>query len=440
MVRQAIAYGMNKQEMLNSVALGFGTVHSWLALPSQFWYKDDTNDYSYDLEKAKKMLAGQKETFSILTKNIDPQARYIWFHAASLGEFEQGRPLIEKIREEKPEYKILLTFFSPSGYEVKKNYPGADVVCYLPFDFRRNVRKFLDLAKPEIAIFIKYEFWMNYLSALKNRNIPTYIISAIFRPTQIFFRWYTPRYRKVLNNFTWFFVQDENSLKLLERLNHHNITVSGDTRFDRVHHISEQGQRLPLIEKFANKTDDKQLILIAGSTWDKDEEILIPFFNQHTDIKLIIAPHEIKEDRITALKNRLTRPYVCYSQATEQEIGKADCLIIDSVGLLSSIYRYGTIAYVGGGFGMGIHNVLEAAVYGMPVLFGPKYGKFKEAKELIALESTFSVSNEIDFSIRMNNLLIYPELIITAGEKAKNYVIDNLGATQKIFEKIFASK
>jgi 3-deoxy-D-manno-octulosonic-acid transferase len=389
-------------------------------------------------KKAKKMLAGQGKTFSILSKNIDPQARYIWFHAASLGEFEQGRPLIEKIRKEKPEYQILLTFFSPSGYEVRKDYAGAEVVCYLPFDFRSNARIFLDLAKPEIAVFIKYEFWMNYLNDLKNRNIPTYIISAIFRPTQIFFRWYGYRYRNVLHNFNWFFVQDENSLKLLKQFNLHNITISGDTRFDRVHEISEQKKELPLIEKFVRKTDEKQRILVAGSTWDKDEEILLPFFNRHPEIKLIIAPHETKESRIAELTARLKRPYNRYSQACEGTIEEADCLIIDCVGLLSSIYRYGEIAYIGGGFGAGIHNILEAAVYGMPVLFGPNCGKFKEAGELAALKGAFPVSNEEDFSAQMNNLSTYSELIQTAGEKAKTYVANNLGATQKIYNKVFS--
>jgi 3-deoxy-D-manno-octulosonic-acid transferase len=389
-------------------------------------------------KKAKKMLAGQKKTFSVLAENIDPHARYIWFHTASLGEFEQGRPLIEKIRREKSEYKILLTFFSPSGYEIRKDYAGADVVCYLPFDFRSNARKFLDLAKPEIAVFVKYEFWMNYLNCLKKRNIPTYIISAIFRPSQIFFRWYGYRYRNVLNDFNWFFVQDENSSKLLERFGHHNITISGDTRFDRVYQIAEQRKKLPLIEKFVHKTKEKQLILVAGSTWDKDEEILIPFFNQHSEIKLIIVPHETKESRITEVINHLKRSYSLYSQSDEKKIEKVDCLIIDCVGLLSSIYRYGKIAYVGGGFGVGIHNVLEAAVYGIPVLFGPNHGKFKEAKELIAFKGAFPVPNEEDFPVQMNNLLVYPELIQSTGENAKNYVINNLGATQKIYNKIFS--
>lgn len=390
-------------------------------------------------KKAQKMLAGQKKTFPVLAENIDLQARYIWFHAASLGEFEQGRPLIEKIREEKPEYKILLTFFSPSGYEVRKDYAGADVICYLPFDYRSNAQKFLDLAKPEIAIFIKYEFWMNYLNHLKKRNIPTYIISAVFRPDQIFFRWYGCKYRNVLNNYNWFFVQDGNSATLLKQFNYNNITISGDTRFDRVYKIFKQGKNLPLIEKFVNKTEEKHLVLIAGSTWDKDEEILIPFFNQHPEIKLIIAPHEINENHLAQLKNRIKRPCTLYSEADEKEIEKTDCLIIDCLGLLSSAYKYGEIAYIGGGFGGGIHNVLEAAVYGIPVLFGPNYGKFREAKELIASKGAFSVSSENDFSAQMNNLLIYTELIRDAGKKASNYVINNLDATQEIYEKVFST-
>ncbi|MDR0732963.1 MAG: 3-deoxy-D-manno-octulosonic acid transferase [Dysgonamonadaceae bacterium] len=391
-------------------------------------------------KKARKMLSGQKKTFSVLVENIDPQAHYIWFHAASLGEFEQGRPLIEKIRKEKPEYKILLTFFSPSGYEVRKDYAGANVVCYLPFDFRSNAQKFLDRAKPEIAVFIKYEFWMNYLNQLKNRDIPTYIISAVFRPSQIFFRWYGSRYRNVLNNFNWFFVQDENSLKLLRQFNHNNITVSGDTRFDRVYEIFKQGKNLPSIEKFVNKMEATQRVLIAGSTWEKDEEILIPFFNRHQEIKLIIAPHEINGDRIVQLKNRIKRPCTLYSQSGETEVETADCLIIDCIGLLSSAYRYGEIAYVGGGFGAGIHNVPEAAVYGIPVLFGPNYGKCREAKELIASGGAFSVSGENDFSAQMNNLSAYPELIGEAGKKAGDYIMNNLDATHKIYEKVFSTR
>ena len=392
-------------------------------------------------KKAKKMLAGQKETFAILKKQLDRKASYIWFHAASLGEFEQGRPLIEKIRQEKPAYKILLTFFSPSGYEVRKDYPGADIVCYLPFDHKWNARKFLRLVKPAMAIFIKYEFWMNYLNELKRLYVPTYIISAVFRPTQIFFRWYARRYRKVLNNYQWFFVQCQDSLKLLNRFGHHNVSVAGDTRFDRVYEIYEQRKALPLVEKFGNPAKNgENLVLVAGSTWVKDEDILIPYFNQHPEIKLLIAPHEISEQRIDALEKRLTRPVVRYSQANENNIGETDCLIIDCFGLLSSVYRYGNLAYVGGGFGKGIHNILEAAVYGIPVMFGPNHHKFREARELIACEGAFSIANESDFASRMNNFISHPELIRDNGKCAKAYVSDNLGATHKIYEKLKTKK
>ena len=389
-------------------------------------------------KKAKKMLAGHRETFSRLKKQLDPHASYIWFHAASLGEFEQGRPLIEKIRVEKPEYKILLTFFSPSGYEVRKNYSGADIVCYLPFDHCWNARKFLRLVKPSMAIFIKYEFWMNYLNQLKRLHIPTYIISAVFRPSQVFFRWYGYRYRKVLSNFTWFFVQDSRSLELLKRYNHLNASIAGDTRFDRVYEVFNQRKELPLIEKFLNQTENgKALAFVAGSTWTKDEAILIPYFNLHPEIKLIIAPHEINEQRIEALKALLSRPAVRYTQANESAIQDAGCLIIDCFGLLSSIYRYGDMAYVGGGFGKGIHNILEAAVYGVPVLFGPHYRKFKEAEELIACRGAASVSNEEEFSSCMNDFLSYADLMDESGKSAKAYVINHLGATQKIYEKLF---
>jgi len=387
-------------------------------------------------KKAKMMLAGQKETFSILKKQLNPEASYIWFHAASLGEFEQGRPLMEKIRKEKPEYKILLTFFSPSGYEVRKDYPGADIVCYLPFDLPWNAKQFLQSVKPAMAVFIKYEFWMNYLNELKRLQIPTYIISAIFRPKQIFFRWYARRYRNVLNNFDRFFVQDQQSLELLKRFNHNNVSITGDTRFDRVYEIFNQRKELPIVEKFLNQPE-KELVFVAGSTWENDEAILIPYLNQHPEIKLIIAPHEINEQRIEALKSRFTCPVIRYSQANENNVCNAGCLIIDCYGLLSSVYRYGDLAYVGGGFGKGIHNILEAAVYGIPVLFGPNYRKFKEAEELIARRGGMAITSEEDFSSRMNDFLSYSELITGMGKNAKEYVTGNLGATQKIYEKVF---
>ena len=390
-------------------------------------------------KKAKKMLIGQKETFAILKKKIDPNSMYVWIHAASLGEFEQGRPLIERIKREKPEYKILLTFFSPSGYEVRKDYQEADIVCYLPFDFRKNVTQFLNLTRPQIAIFIKYEFWMNYLNQLRKRKIPTCIISTIFRPNQIFFRWYGRNYRQVLQNFDWFFLQDARSERLLKQLGiRDNTTVSGDTRFDRVYEISQQNKDLPLIDKFLNKTENsKDFALVAGSTWEKDEDILISYFNRHPEMKLIIAPHEFNKERLNQIISKITRPVVLYTQASEEEIEKADCLIIDCFGLLSTIYRYGEIAYIGGGFGVGIHNVLEAAVYGIPVIFGPNYSKFKEAADLVQVGGATSISNEGKFSRRMTEFMTYANYKQESGEKAGRYVFDNLGATERIFNKIF---
>jgi 3-deoxy-D-manno-octulosonic-acid transferase len=389
-------------------------------------------------KKAKKMLAGQKKTFALLKKEIDSRASYIWFHAASLGEFEQGRPLMDKIKKEHPEYKILLTFFSPSGYEVRKNYPGADVICYLPFDFFRNATQFLDFSRPVMAIFIKYEFWMNYLSLLKKRNIPTYIISAIFRPNQIFFRWYGKTYRNVLKNFKWLFLQDANSKELLKKLDIcDNVTVTGDTRFDRVQEIYMQRKEIPLLDKFLATPPDKPFTLVAGSTWEKDEAVILSYFNATPEMKLVIVPHEVNEEHLKSIISKLKRPYVRYSQAKENEMPEAGCLIIDCIGLLSSIYRYGDIAYIGGGFGVGIHNILEAAVYGIPVLFGPNHGKFKEANELIRCGGGFSISGDEMFANRINEFAAYTALLLEAGKRSKDYVEQNLGATGKIYQKIF---
>jgi 3-deoxy-D-manno-octulosonic-acid transferase len=392
-------------------------------------------------KKAGKMLDGQKKTFPLLEKAIDKDALYIWFHAASLGEFEQGRPLMEKIKKEKPEYKILLTFFSPSGYEVKKDYSGADVVCYLPFDFSRNAARFLDLVCPVMAVFIKYEFWKNYLCRLKKRNIPVYIISAIFRPNQIFFRWYGKTYRNVLKNFSWFFLQDIQSKELLKKLNiRNNISISGDTRFDRVREISLQQQEISQIDTFRAKAPDKSFTLIAGSTWEKDEAIILPYFNATPEMKLIIAPHKVSEEHIQAIISKLERPSVRYSNYQTGEIPEASCLIIDCVGLLSSIYRYGDVAYIGGGFGAGIHNVLEAAVYGIPVLFGPNHHKFREAIELIRCGGGFSITGAGMFARRMDAFSAYTTLLQEAGKHAKEYVEGNIGATNKIYEKILGEK
>lgn len=388
-------------------------------------------------KKARLMRFGQWKTNAVLREKIDRNASYIWFHAASLGEFEQGRPMMEKIKAEHPEYKILLTFFSPSGYEVRKNYNGADVICYLPFDTPYRVKKFIHLANPVMAVFIKYEFWGNYLKELKNRGIPVYIISAIFRPDQLFFQWYGKSYRKMLRYFTHLFVQDERSRKLLEEFGITNVSVTGDTRFDRVLDIHKQAREIAIVEKFVSGTDGKQPVtLVAGSSWPQDEEILIPYFHAHPEMKLIIAPHEIHREHLLSIESMLKRPSVRLSEAHENDLSTKDCLIIDSFGLLSSIYRYGQLAYIGGGFGAGIHNTLEAAVYGIPVIFGPKYHKFKEAKDLIAVGGGFSVDGAASFGAKMDELLTDPEALAVAGRAAGEFVSKNAGATGMILNKL----
>ena len=307
--------------------------------------------------KARKLAEGQKSIFPYLDKEVTKEGEYIWIHASSLGEFEQGRPLIEELKKQYPDKKIALTFFSPSGYEVRKNYPLADLVCYLPFDLPRNVCRFLDLLRPSIAIFIKYEFWGNYLRELRRRQIPTYIISAIFRPDQIFFRPYGEIFRRMLRTYAHLYVQNETSRELLAGIGIHNVSVVGDTRFDRVVDIRRQAKKLPIAEAFSAGRQ----VLIAGSSWPKDEDIFIDYFNRHPELRLIIAPHEIHESHITEILGKLKRPAVRYTQTNEAEAATADCLIVDCFGLLSSIYQYGQMAYIGGGFGVGIHNVPEAA-------------------------------------------------------------------------------
>lgn len=385
------------------------------------------------------MRLGQWKTNSILREKIDRNAKYIWFHASSLGEFEQGRPMMEKIKADHPEYKILLTFFSPSGYEVRKNYNGADVICYLPFDTPFRVKKFLNLANPAIAVFIKYEFWGNYLHELKRRNVPVYIISSIFRRDQLFFQWFGSPYRKMLYCFTHLFVQDDRSAELLKEFGITNVTVTGDTRFDRVLDVRKQARELPHVEHFVYGEDGMRIsTLIAGSSWPQDEEILIPYFNEHPEMKLIIAPHEIHREHLMYIESLLKRPSVRLSEVMQDEslLEGKDCLIVDSFGLLSSIYRYGTIAYIGGGFGAGIHNTLEAAVYGIPVIFGPKYQKFKEAKDLIKVGGGFSVSDKQSFYDKMDELLTYREVLEAAGNSAGNFVNSNVGATDMVLKKL----
>lgn len=382
--------------------------------------------------KVKLMVKGHSEVFDILKSKIEKDKKYIWFHAASLGEFEQGRPLMERIRRQYPEYKILLTFFSPSGYEVRKNYQGADVICYLPFDTPRNARRFVKLANPCMAFFIKYEFWQNYLKNLQKHHVPTYSVSSIFRKNQVFFRWYGGKYFKVLTRFTHLFVQNEVSKELLASLNIRNVDVVGDTRFDRVIEIFEQAKQLPLVEQFKKNS----MVMVAGSSWQPDEDIFIRYFNEHPEMKLIIAPHVIGESHLTEIIGKLKRPYVRYTQATPENVEQADCLIIDCFGLLSSIYRYGEIAYVGGGFGVGIHNVLEAAVYGIPVLFGPNNQRFQEARQLLETKGCFEIHNYEEFKEKMDRLMTDAPYLEKCGKLSGDYVKQHAGASDKVMKAV----
>jgi len=381
------------------------------------------------------MIKGHKQTYKILKEKVDKDARYIWFHAASLGEFEQGRPIMEEMKRNSPQYKILLTFFSPSGYEVRKDTPLADIVCYIPFDKKRNVKKFLKLVQPEMAIFIKYEFWYNFVNQLHKNGIPIYMVSAIFRPSQIFFRWYGTGMRKMLEYYKCICLQDGNSAMLLNSIGITNVEVCGDTRFDRVLEIRQQAKPLRVVEYFAKKAaEEKEKIFVAGSSWPKDEDIIIPYFNNTSDLRLIIAPHEIDEAHLKYLEGLLQRPYIRYSQAIPEMMGDYDCLIIDSFGLLSSIYRYGHIAYVGGGFGVGIHNVLEAAVYDIPVIFGPNFKKFREAQQLLERGGGYSISDYQSFRGLIDEFLQYEGTLTSAGQFAGDYVRSNSGVVARVMD------
>ena len=383
-------------------------------------------------DKPAKMVKGHRDAYDLLKSKIDRNARYIWFHAASLGEFEQGRPLIERIRKEYPQYKILQTFFSPSGYEVRKNYDGADIVCYLPIDTPSNVKKFIDLVNPCMVFFVKYEFWQNYLNALSKRGVPVYSVSSIFRPGQIFFRWYGKSYQQVLKTFAHLFVQNEESKQLLAEIGVKNTTVVGDTRFDRVLDICAAAKQLPLVQKFKGDA----LTFVAGSSWGPDEDIFIKYFNAHPEMKLIIAPHVVNDGHLKEIESKLQRSCIRYTKATEENVEQADCLIIDCYGLLSSIYRYGEISYIGGGFGVGIHNVLEAAVYGIPVIFGPNNKKFREAQHLLANKGGFEINGYEDFEQLMNKFLADEAYLKQSGQAAGDYVKGNAGAMDKIMKRV----
>lgn len=384
--------------------------------------------------KARTMLEGQKRTFDLLREKLNPAHQYIWIHASSLGEFEQGRPLIERIKKENPDARIVLSFFSPSGYEVRKHYELADVVCYLPFDLPAEVNTFLNLVNPSMAIFVKYEFWGNYLSELRRRNIPTYLISAIFRDSQIFFRPWGGMFRDMLKCYTRIFVQNEESRQLLKAIDVDNVEVAGDTRFDRVASVRAAAKDFPVIAAFV---ENAKFTLVMGSSWPHDEDIVIPYFNTHPNMKLIIAPHEFDHARLNSIMSRIKRKTGLYSATNAAQAAEMDCLIIDSFGILSSLYRYGQMAYVGGGFGAGIHNINEAAVYGIPVAFGPKFGKFAEAHDLIALGGGFCVSNEQELVDLMNKMLSNTDARSNAGNIAGKYISTHTGATTRIYQQIF---
>lgn len=397
-------------------------------------------------EKVRKMWRGEREAFKILKQKVDPNAKYIWFHAASLGEFEQGRPLMERIRKDYPQYKILLTFYSPSGYEVRKNYEGADIICYMPVDTRLNAIRFLRLVRPVMAFFIKYEFWSNFLHILKHRNIPTYSVSSIFREDQVFFNWYGRSYAGVLKCFTRFFVQNEESKRLLEGIGITAVDVVGDTRFDRVLQIKEAAKQLPICEAFRTGVASSQSadvphhdfkVFVAGSSWPPDENIFIPFFNEHKDWRLLIAPHVIAEEHLKLILSLIKgKKVVRYTQTTPEEAAEADVLIIDCFGLLSSMYNYGDVAYIGGGFGVGIHNTLEAAVWNMPVIFGPNNKKFQEAQGLLKSGGGFEINTYEDFSGLMSSLMNDETFLKQAGDKAGAFVAHLAGATDKVLASV----
>lgn len=398
------------------------------------------------IEKVRKMWHGEREAFKILKQKVDPNAKYIWFHAASLGEFEQGRPLMERIRKDYPQYKILLTFYSPSGYEVRKNYEGADIICYMPVDTRLNAIRFLRLVRPVMAFFIKYEFWSNFLHILKHRNIPTYSVSSIFREDQVFFKWYGRSYAGVLKCFTRFFVQNEESKRLLEGIGITAVDVVGDTRFDRVLQIKEAAKQLPICEAFRTGVASSQSadvphhdfkVFVAGSSWPPDENIFIPFFNEHKDWRLLIAPHVIAEEHLKLILSLIKgKKVVRYTQTTPEEAADADVLIIDCFGLLSSMYNYGDVAYIGGGFGVGIHNTLEAAVWNMPVIFGPNNKKFQEAQGLLKSGGGFEINTYDDFSSLMGSLMNDETFLKQAGDKAGTFVAHLAGATDKVLASV----
>ncbi|MDC6384047.1 3-deoxy-D-manno-octulosonic acid transferase [Flagellimonas taeanensis] len=377
-------------------------------------------------------VSGRKQTFAQLGEKLSPNKKTIWMHVASLGEYEQGLPILERLRQNYPAHQILLTFFSPSGYEVKKNTTAADAVVYLPMDTLSNAKRFLERTDPELAIFVKYEIWPNYLSELKKRNVPTFLVSAIFSKRQVYFKPFGGFMRKSLRTFAHFFVQDSNSRELLESIGLSNVTVSGDTRFDRVSKILKQDNRLDFMEHFKNG----KFCLVAGSTWPEDEEILIQYINLSTDgqTKFVFAPHEIKPAHVQKIEEGLQRKTMRFSQMEGKDLADFDVLIVDTIGLLTKVYSYADVAYVGGGFATGLHNTLEPSVYGIPVIIGPDYTKFKEAEDLVKKGGVIPISDQRGFDTLMDTFLTDPIFLRKTGSINSEYINANVGATDLILE------
>lgn len=401
--------------------------------------------------KAKQLVAGQAASVAMLSakdgkhkqpaddkqqQQLDALRGCIWFHAASVGEFEQARPIIERLRKDRPQQPILLTFFSPSGYEMRKDYEHADKVLYLPFATGKNARLLLDRLQPSMAVFVKYEFWKPYLKELHKRQIPTYLISAIFRPCQLFFKPWGKPYRRLLTYFDRLYVQDDASKTLLARYGTENVTVAGDTRFDRASAVAKQTKKQPEMEYFVmpKALEQPKPVIVAGSTWPPDEQLIARYMEEREDVKLVLVPHEIKEQHLQQIFQLFEGRYVRFTEATKHSLATSRIVVVDTMGLLSRLYKYATVAYVGGGFGVGIHNTVEPAVYGIPVLFGPNYGKFREAKDLIACGAAASVHDYASFRDSMDRAI---DNALQMGEAAKQYVASERGATDKIYKDLF---
>ncbi len=382
--------------------------------------------------KARQWIRGRKGLIDKIAGAIDSSTPLIWFHCSSLGEFEQGRPLMESIRQRQPGTTILLTFYSPSGYKIRKDYPGADHIFYLPLDTRKNARRFLELLNIEKAYFVKYEFWYHLLKGLKTHNIPVYLVSGIFRKKQVFFRPWGKWYRKILECFDHLFVQQQSSLDLLESIGIRNVSLAGDTRFDRVQAIVHGVKEDPRFIAFTGSSPT----IVAGSTWPPDEELLVRYINNtERPVKWIIVPHEIHEPGITRLAGQIQKRSQRYTALKEKELPQTDVIIVDTIGILSSLYQYGKVAYIGGGFGKGIHNTLEAATFGMPVIFGPNYQKFQEAVDLVSTNAAFPVHDYEGFEAILSGLLDNPVSIENSGQSARKLVQFNLGATEQILDR-----